>query len=116
MAVTPGTVTFLFSDIEGSTRLLAAAAGLPELLERHRRCCARRSSARRAGARTEGDAFFVAFASAAAMPSRRQRTPSARSRHDWPDGDAIRVRMGVHTGEPRRRRATSASTSTGRPA
>jgi class 3 adenylate cyclase len=67
-ALPTGTVTFLFSDIEGSTRLLTTlGAGYPELLARHHAIW-RREIAAVGGVevKTEGDAFFVAFRSAPA--------------------------------------------------
>ena len=96
-----GTVTFLFSDIEGSTRLLARLRdGYADVLGEHHRAL-RSAFAQHRGheVHTEGDAFFAAFeratdAIAAAVTA--QRTLAA---HDWPDGVDLRVRMGVHTGE-----------------
>jgi predicted ATPase/class 3 adenylate cyclase len=96
-----GTVTFLFSDVEGSTRLLTR---LPEryaeLLGEHQRLL--RAAFDEHGGRevhTEGDAFFVAFARAgdaiAAAVSAQRALASAR----WPEGADVRVRIGVHTGE-----------------
>jgi predicted ATPase/class 3 adenylate cyclase len=90
-----GTVTFLFTDIEGSTRLLhelgdAYAGALAE----HRRVL-RDAFARHGGVEvdTQGDAFFVAFAKASdALAGAREATEAL-------DGP-IRVRMGMHTGEP----------------
>ena len=96
-----GTVTFLFTDIEGSTRL---AQGRPKeyerLLERHRSLL-RRSFAKNAGYEvgTEGDSFFVAFASpgkALLAAANAQRVLAAE---DWPAGGEIKVRMGLHIGE-----------------
>ena len=98
-----GTVTLLFSDIEGSTKLLRRTGdAYAELLAEHRRLL-REEFARHRGYEmdNEGDAFFVAFQSAndaAAAASAAQR---ALAEHDWPDGNEIRVRMGLHTGEPR---------------
>jgi len=98
-----GTVTLLFSDIEGSTRLLRRAGeAYPELLERHRTML--REAFERHGGRVlgaEGDGFFVAFESAAEAVAAAADGQRALAAHDWPDGYAIRVRMGVHTGEPR---------------
>ena len=95
-----GTVTFLFTDIEGSTRLLQELgdgyAGGPR---RPRRCSAAAfaEAAREVG--TEGDSFFVAFPRAA-TPSRRPSTPSGRSPvSPGRPGAPVRVRMGLHTGE-----------------
>ena len=103
MAVTPGTVTLLFSDIEGSTRLLRRSGeAYPELLERHRTLL--REAFERHGGQvlgTEGDEFFVAFESARDAVAAAADGQRALAGYDWPDGYAIRVRMGVHTGEPR---------------
>lgn len=97
-----GTVTFLFTDIEGSTRLLE------QLGERYAEVLAELRSligsaiGERGGQAvdTQGDASFVAFARAkdallAAVEA--QRTIAA---HHWPEGLTPRVRMGLHTGEP----------------
>jgi predicted ATPase/class 3 adenylate cyclase len=92
-----GTVTFLFTDIEGSTRLLheLGPAGYAEALARHRRLL-REAFARHGGVEvdTQGDAFFVAFPTA----------PGAlEAAADGAEGLApgpIRVRMGIHTGTP----------------
>jgi predicted ATPase/class 3 adenylate cyclase len=91
-----GTVTFLFTDVEGSTRLLQEHGdGYAELVAEHRRAL-REAFARHDGVEvdTQGDAFFVAFpraagAVAAAADARRALEPGP-----------IRVRMGLHTGEP----------------
>src|SRR5215212_5041923 len=91
-----GTVTFLFTDIEGSTRLLhelgdAYAAALAD----HRRVL-RDAFARHGGVEvdTQGDAFFVAFARA------RDALAAARDGQRALEAGPIRVRIGVHTGEP----------------
>src|SRR5438094_4759933 len=94
-ALPTGTVTFLFTDIEGSTRLLHelgdAYAGV---LAEHRRVL-REAFARHGGVEvdTQGDAFFIAFARAS------DALAAARDAADALEGP-IRVRMGVHTGEP----------------
>jgi ABC-type transport system substrate-binding protein/class 3 adenylate cyclase/streptogramin lyase len=97
-----GTVTFLFSDIEGSTRLLQQLrGGYDEVLSTHARLL--RTAIEQFDGHeidTQGDAFFVAFprardAVAAAVSA--QRSLAAES---WPDGVSVRVRMGIHTGEP----------------
>jgi class 3 adenylate cyclase/tetratricopeptide (TPR) repeat protein len=103
MALPAGTVTLLFSDIEGSTRLLEhLGEGYADVLEEHRRIV-REALVAHGGheVRTEGDAFFVAFERAgdavgAAVAAQRGLAACA-----WPDGAAVRVRMGVHAGEPR---------------
>jgi predicted ATPase/class 3 adenylate cyclase len=98
-----GTVTLLFTDIEGSTRLLQrtgdAYAGL---LADHRRLL-REAFARHRGFEmdSEGDAFFVAFESANDAAAGAADAQVALARHDWPDGNEVRVRIGLHTGEPR---------------
>jgi class 3 adenylate cyclase len=90
-----GTVTFLFTDIEGSTRLLHAhgGAGYAELLAEHRRVL-RDAFARHAGVEvdTQGDAFFVAFQRAGDAVAAAQEIQRA--------GGTIRVRIGIHTGKP----------------
>lgn len=97
-----GTVAFLFTDIQGSTRLvdaLGTAAWLP-VLARHR-AIVRDAIAAHGGfeVQTEGDSFFVTFAdplAAVAMAADAQRALAAEP---WPAGAEIRVRMGVHVGE-----------------
>src|SRR3972149_401721 len=97
-----GTVTFLFTDIEGSTRLLQELGEqYADLLREQRRLL--RAAFQEQGGReidTAGDAFFVAFdrardAVAAAVAAQR-----SLAQHPWPGGRAVRVRMGLHTGEP----------------
>jgi predicted ATPase/class 3 adenylate cyclase len=103
MALPAGTVTLLFSDIEGSTRLLdSLGERYAQVLDEHR-TIVRDAVAQHGGeeVRTEGDAFFVAFARAgdavrAAVAAQRALAASA-----WPAGVEVRVRMGLHTGEPR---------------
>lgn len=103
--VPAGTVTLLFSDIEGSTRLLeAAGAGYGDLLLAHR-ALLRQVWADHGGqvVDMEGDGFFVVFRSAeqalAAADDAQRRLRS----HHWPGGLDVRVRMGVHTGTPQLR-------------
>ena len=99
-----GTVTLLFSDIEGSTRLLQQAGdAYPGLLAEHRRLL-RDAFAGHGGHEvdSEGDAFFVAFASAGEAVAAAAEAQRALAEHEWPDDAEIRVRMGLHTGEPRR--------------
>src|SRR5262245_22981698 len=97
------TVTVLFTDIEGSTQLLHnLGAGYDQLLAEHERIL--RSSFDEHGGRivdTQGDSFFVAFsrgkdAVAAAVDAQRDLAA-----HEWPEGTELKVRMGLHTGEPR---------------
>ena len=98
-----GTVTLLFSDIEGSTRLLRQVGdGYADLLADHRRLL--RSAFEAHGGYvvdSEGDAFFVAFESASDAVAAAADAQRALAHHGWPTGREIRVRMGLHTGEPR---------------
>jgi YVTN family beta-propeller protein len=99
-----GTVTMLFTDIEGSTQLLRSLGKrYPDVLNEHRRLLGE-AFARHDGhvIDTEGDSFFVAFrraSDAVAAAADAQRSLAA---HVWPDGVEMRVRMGLHTGEPTR--------------
>jgi predicted ATPase len=91
-----GTVTFLFTDIEGSTRLLRELGeAYAEALAEHRRVL-RQAFAAYGGIEfgTEGDALFFAF------PRGRDALAAAREGQEALAGGSIRVRMGVHTGEP----------------
>jgi predicted ATPase/class 3 adenylate cyclase len=91
-----GTVTFLFIDIEGSTRLLLEVGDdYADMLAAHRRVL-RDEFARHGGVEvdTAGDAFFVAFAKASDALAAAAAAGEALA-----DGP-IRVRMGLHTGEP----------------
>ena len=98
-----GTVTFLFTDIEASTRLLRTLGSdrYHQVLLEHQRLL--RAAFAEAGGReidTQGDSFFFAFPRAkdAVMAAiAGQRNLQA---HDWPDGADLRVRMGLDTGEP----------------
>ena len=96
-----GTVTFLFSDVEGSTELLRTLrGGYADVMADHERLL--RSAFEDAGGHeinTQGDSFFVAFrkpkdAVGAALEAQR-----AIGSHEWPEGAEMRVRIGIHTGE-----------------
>jgi class 3 adenylate cyclase len=98
-----GTVTFVFTDIEGSTRLLQELGdeGYGRVSGDHRRLV-REAFGARGGTEidTQGDAFFFSFprardAVAAAVDAQR-----ALRDHEWPEGREVSVRMGLHTGEP----------------
>ena len=99
-------VTFLFTDIEGSTRLERAvgSAAWADIVARHD-ALLRRAVEGNGGAvvKTEGDAVFAAFdrpADAARAAVEGQRALASES---WPEGVELRVRMGLHTGEGRLR-------------
>jgi predicted ATPase/class 3 adenylate cyclase len=98
-----GTVTFLFSDIEGSTRLLQELGEAYARVQDEHAAIIRRAIAESGGReiRTEGDSFFVVFPTAlgalrAAVAAQRELHP-----HDSSHGYPVRVRMGLHTGEGR---------------
>jgi predicted ATPase/class 3 adenylate cyclase len=96
-----GTVTFLFTDIEGSTALLRTAGeDYGTLLEQHRRLL-RAAFAAHAGREvdTQGDSFFVAFAGPAQAVGAAVDGQRALAAHPWHPECAVRVRMGLHTGE-----------------
>jgi len=104
MAAAPeGTVTLLFTDIEGSTRLLARTGeGYADLLAVHHRVLRRVFDAHGGyEVDTAGDAFFVAFGSAKEAVAAASEGQQSLAAHDWPEGEQIWVRMGLHTGEPR---------------
>ena len=96
-----GTVTFLFSDIEGSTRLLEQlGARFPEALATHHaimRAAIGANHGREVS--TEGDAFFAVFPSAVDAVRATVEAQQALARSEWPAGLPVRVRMGLHTGE-----------------
>jgi predicted ATPase/class 3 adenylate cyclase len=95
-------LTMLFSDIEGSTRLLnQLGPAYPDVLATHRRILRGafdRAQGREVG--TEGDSFFVVFGSAADAVAAAAEGQQALEAHQWPDGVSLRVRMGLHTGHP----------------
>ena len=95
-----GTVTFLFTDIEGSTRLVQELGEeWAELVARHDEILrAAIASGGGTEVRTEGDAFFAVFATAAGAVNAVVGAQRAFAGEPWPEGHAIRVRMGLHTG------------------
>src|SRR5213082_1875999 len=97
-----GTVTLLFTDMEGSTRLLQQLAErYTDLLEEYRQLL--RAAFQQWNGNvvdTQGDAFFVAFARATDAISGAAAAQRALASHVWPEGVIVRVRMGIHTGEP----------------
>jgi predicted ATPase/class 3 adenylate cyclase len=99
---TGGTITFLFTDIEGSTALeqRVGTARYASLRERHRELL-RAAFAAHGGAEqgTEGDSFFVVFASAREALAAAIEAQRALAAEPWPDGTSVRVRMGLHSGE-----------------
>jgi class 3 adenylate cyclase len=97
-----GTVTFVFTDIEGSTELLKRLGdGYADALVEHRRVI-RDAFGERGGQEidTQGDAFFYCFARARDAVAAAVAAQRSLSDHEWPDDTALRVRMSLHTGEP----------------
>jgi predicted ATPase/class 3 adenylate cyclase len=98
-----GTVSLFFSDIEGSTRLLERLGRdrYAEALEQHRGLL-RAAFGRHNGYEVdcEGDSFSVAFQSAAEAAEAAREAQRALAGAEWPDGCTLRVRMGLHSGEP----------------
>jgi YVTN family beta-propeller protein len=96
-----GAVTFLFTDVEGSTRLLKQVRDrYGQVLTEHGRLL--RDVFARHGGRvvdTQGDSFFVAFASVRGAVLAAVEAQRALAKHDWPEGTEVRVRMGIHTGQ-----------------
>ena len=100
-ALPTGTVTFLFTDIESSTRLLQQLGDrYADVLAGHQRLL-RAAFQDRGGHEvdTQGDAFFIAFASARDAAEAAVAAQRAMASHSWPENAPVRVRMGLHTGE-----------------
>ena len=96
-----GTITFLFSDIEGSTRLAQERADeWPAILARHRSLM-REAFAAQAGVEvgTEGDSFFAVFSSAGGAVAAAADALRRLDAESWPDDLQVRIRIGMHTGE-----------------
>jgi predicted ATPase/class 3 adenylate cyclase len=100
MHLPTGTVTFLFTDIEGSTRLLQQLGdGYRAVQDDHARIV--RGAIDEVGGvaiRTEGDSFFAVFADHTAAMRAAVAAQTALAAHPWPHGRPLRVRMGLHTG------------------
>ena len=95
-------MTLLFSDVEGSTRLLDALGDeYGAVLHEHRRLL-REAWGAHGGVEvdTAGDSFFVAFDQAQAAVAAAVAAQRALATHPWPAGQAVRVRIGIHTGVP----------------
>jgi class 3 adenylate cyclase len=98
-----GTVTFLFTDIEGSTRLLQSLGGAyPGLLERQAELV-REALGAEDGTEvgTEGDSFFAVFRLASQAVRASVAIQRAMAVEPWPGGQRVRIRMGLHTGDGR---------------
>ena len=98
-----GIVTFLFTDIEGSTALLQEIgdSAYRDILDQHHRLLRGAFSQERGyEIDTQGDAFFVVFPEAHNAIAGAAEAQRAVAAYTWPPGIKVRVRMGMHTGEP----------------
>jgi class 3 adenylate cyclase len=101
-AVPQGTVTFVFTDIEGSTSLLKRLGDrYPEVVARHR-AIVREELGARGGVEidTQGDAFFFSFVRATDAVAAAVAAQLRMAAEQWPEDAAVRMRMSLHTGEP----------------
>ncbi len=101
MSLPSGTLTFLFTDIEGSTRLMQELGDRYIEAQTAHHAILREAFRSNSGRelRTEGDSFFCVFASALEACSAAAAAQKALAVQAWPEGAAIRVRVGLHTGE-----------------
>jgi predicted ATPase/class 3 adenylate cyclase len=95
-----GVVSFVFTDIEGSTRLLRRLSGGYDAVLQQHRYLLRRAWDRYGGHEisTSGDSFFVAFADAGDAVRACAEAQRLLGEADWPPGSDVKVRMGVHSG------------------
>src|SRR5262245_27678168 len=101
MTLPSGTVTFLFTDIEGSTALVRRLRErYHDVLATHQELV-RGAVAEAGGAEidTQGDSFFFVFPRARDAVLAAANAQRALAANEWPDDGAVRVRMGIHTGE-----------------
>jgi predicted ATPase/class 3 adenylate cyclase len=97
-----GTVSLLFSDIEGSTALLRRLGpAYAQALDGQRQLL-RKAWGDHTGTElgTEGDSFYVVFETAQSAVAAAAQGQRELARFEWPGGEQVRVRMGVHTGSP----------------
>ena len=95
-----GTVTFLFTDIEGSTRLLQELGDGYAAVRDEQADIIRRAIAEGGGVEvsTQGDSFFAVFANPPGAVRAAVAAQRELATHDWPPGGRVRIRMGLHTG------------------
>ena len=100
MTLPEGTVTFLRSDIEGSMELSRALGARYDELNLEHQALVRSAIDQQGGqvVRTEGDAVFGVVTDAGAAARAAVDIQRAMGAHDWPEGHALRVRIGLHTG------------------
>ena len=103
MELPSGTVTLMFTDIQGSTRLLESLDEEYAAVVRGHHGIVREVLESHGGQelRTYGDAFFVAFAEPGPAVTAAQAIRRKLADHTWPEGHEVRVRIGLHTGEPK---------------
>ncbi|PYI70573.1 MAG: transcriptional regulator, partial [Verrucomicrobia bacterium] len=97
-----GTVTLLFTDIQGSTQLLRRLGDrYPGILAEHHTIL-RATLAKHGGyeVSTDGDAFFVTFSRATDGIAAAACAQREFAQHSWPENASLSVRMALHTGEP----------------
>jgi class 3 adenylate cyclase len=96
-----GTVTFLFTDIEGSTRMLQELGARYNGVQEEHASIVRGAIEGSGGvvARVEGDSFFAAFRNPVQALDAAVTAQRGLAEHQWSQGIPIRVRMGLHTGE-----------------
>ncbi len=101
-ALAAGTASLLFTDIEGSTKLLQQLGDAYAAVLAHHHRLLREAFARHGGIELDnaGDGFYYRFASARAAVAAAVDCQRALATFAWPDGVQVRVRMGLHTGEP----------------
>jgi DNA-binding NarL/FixJ family response regulator/class 3 adenylate cyclase len=97
-----GTVTFLFTDIEGSTKLLSRLRDGYAGVQNDHRAMLRAAVTASGGDEvdTQGDSSFFAFRGAREAITAAVAAQRAHADHEWPADGEVRVRMGIHTGEP----------------
>lgn len=102
LSLPTGTVTFLFTDIEGSTQLLQRLGSEYARALGEHQALLRAAFAAHDGTEvdTQGDAFFVAFPTAPQAVAAAADATRALAAHAWPAGVTLRVRIGLHTGSP----------------
>jgi hypothetical protein len=101
---TTSTLTFVFTDIEGSTHLLRALGdGYRSVLREHDRVIADATEAHGGEVfGSEGDAQCLVFADPGAAARAAIESQQQLGVHPWPEGHPVRVRMGIHSGEAER--------------
>jgi class 3 adenylate cyclase len=101
-ALPSGTVTFVFTDVEGSTKLLQELGDDYATVQADQRRLIRDAFGPLGGTEidTQGDAFFFSFPRARDAVAAAVGAQRALRAHAWPQGKDVRVRMGLHTGEP----------------